>query len=187
MWENILETLKINPEHGDWAAALITVAIFMIHSVVFMIKSFKETKEKRLLEEKDLYQELKKSYNELWLALTCYSPQVLYRDYSDREGMKSSVGDDVERVRTYVYQVIDTLADVYFMYYSRDSRYWHRWESIIEYVFSKRLFNSSWKSLRSAFECRDPEFVKYIDQVVFECAIYLDQKAESKKRNDDVA
>jgi hypothetical protein len=184
MWDNILETLKISPEHGDWTAALLTAFIFMIHSVVFMIKTYKESKEKRILEEKDLYQELKKSYNELWLHLTAYSPKILYCDYNDRENMKNIVGEDVEKVRTYVYQVIDNLADVYFMYYSRESRYWARWESIIEYVFTKRLFNSSWPKMRKAFECRDPEFVLYIDQVVIECAAYLNKP---EKKIEEVA
>lgn len=84
--------------------------------------------------------------------------------------MGDIVGEkDVEKVRTYVYQVIDSLADVYFMYYSRKSRYWKRWESIISYVFQKRLFSSSWKNMRNAFMQRDPEFVAYIDQVVEAC------------------
>jgi hypothetical protein len=166
MWDKILETLQINPEHGDWVAALLTALIFLIQSLFFMVKSFSEGKEKRILEEKDLYQDMKKVYNDLWLALTAYSPRILYCDYSDRDKMEQVVGKDVEKIRTYVYQVIDSLADVYFMYYSRESRYWKRWESIIEYVFSKRLFSSSWKSLRAAFLKRDADFVGYVDKIV---------------------
>lgn len=169
MWEQILETLKINPEHGDWVAALLTAFIFLIQSIFFMVKNYTESKEKRIIEEKDLYQDMKKVYNDLWLALTAYSPRILYCDYSDRDKMSQLVGNDVEKIRTYVYQVIDTLADVYFMYYSREtkSRYWKRWESIIEYVFSKRLFSSAWiQSLRIAFLKRDPDFVEYVDKIL---------------------
>jgi hypothetical protein len=166
MWENILDTLKINPEHGDWVAALLAAFIFAIQGIYFMVKSFTESREKRILEEKELYQDMKKVYNDLWLALTAYSPRILYCDYSDREKLTKLAGNDAEKIRTYVYQVMDTLADVYFLYYSRESRYWKRWESIIEYVFSKKLFNSAWKSLRSAFTTRDAQFVAYVDKIV---------------------
>lgn len=164
-----LDTLNINPEHGDWSAAVLAAFIFLIQGVYFMIRSFKESKEKRILEEKELYQDMKKVYNDLWLALTSYSPKVLYCDYADRDKMKKIVGsegNDVEKIRTYVYQVIDTLSDVYFMYYSRESRYWKRWEEIIRYVFSKRLFVSAWKTLRTAFLKRDADFVAYVDKIV---------------------
>lgn len=166
MWEQFLDTLKINPEHGDWTAALLTAFIFLIQSVFFMFKNFSESKEKRIIEEKELYQDMKHVYNELWLALTSYSPKILYCEYSNREQMAKLAGEDSEKIRTYVYQIIDTLADIYFMYYSRESRYWKRWESIIEYVFSKKLFYSAWKTLRTAFIKREPHFVEYVDLLI---------------------
>lgn len=49
MWEQLLQKLNIDPDHGDWVAALITAGIFMIQSLFFMIKSYSETKEKRII------------------------------------------------------------------------------------------------------------------------------------------
>lgn len=180
-----LNSIKFGPEFGDWSGALVSILFggvsFLasaISAIFIYFKWIKESKENRKeqerlrkAEEEQTYITLRIRYDDIWAKLTDKGQRHLYMSYKDNKDLTEFFSNDkneVARIKTIVWQLINHLSDIEFFYCQKqDTLYWKRWDVIFRYVFSKPLIKQAFIKNKKQFE-HNTSFVELVDKIIIE-------------------
>lgn len=181
---NILEFLnqiKFGPEYGDWSGAIVAIVfgflslfVSVFSGVIIYLRWKKENRLMRLeqtrlikAEEAQNYLRLRQRYDEIWDKLTHKGLRHLYMSYGDNKELKKVFEEqEIGRIKTYTWQLINLLSDIEFFYCRKqDSLYWKRWEAIFQFVFDKPFIKMAFVKNRKDFQVNS-SFVQFVEELI---------------------
>jgi hypothetical protein len=177
----LTNTLKFNPDNGDWSGALVAILfgslsliISLTSGIIIYLRWKKESQANRKEQERlsnaeyeQTYITLRRRYDELWDKLTYKGQRHLYCNYSDNKSLKEFLTPvEISIAKTTVWQLISHLSDIEFLYCTKqDSLYWKRWVAICKFVFDKPFIRYSYVKNRNQF-MYNSSFVEYVDTLI---------------------